>query len=529
MDRLTRILAALTRWGLGLCALVLVLMALFVSLGRELTPLVAEYRADVEDKASDALGMPLQIGKLEGNWSGFAPVLLAHDVMVGAGANALRLDQVRAVPDLWASLLAREVRIAHLELNGLKISLKEGEDGHWALEGLPVQQDQPLNPEQLLNRMQRVQQLSVLDSQITLQPLGESPLTLTYVGLNLKTGPSRQRLDARLTLPDGQPVAMSLRTRLRAAQWKDGEADAYLSLPQSDWSKWLPERLTQQWNFSEIKAGGEFWINWSKGTVQRAAIRLNAPQLKGAYAERKPIQINNLALNGYFQRSSTGVLVTLDSLAMSLGDTRWESKLQFQQTAATDKAPELLHLQADRLDLTPLTPLLNALGPLPEGVATAVERLKVTGVLRNVLIDFRPAATDDSKFSFAANLDKVGFDAYRGAPAVRNVSGSISGDLGQGELRMDSKDFSLHLDPIFAKPWQYIQANARLTWKLDKEAFTLIAPYLKVLGEEGKIAGDFLIRLHFDHAQEDYMDLRVGLVDGDGRYTAKYLPTRRSM
>lgn len=525
MERLTRILAALTRWGLGLCALVLVLTALFVSLGRELTPLVAEYRADVEDKASDALGMPLQIGKLEGNWSGLAPVLLAHDVMVGEGSNALRLDQVRAVPDLWASLLAREVRIAHLELNGLKISLKEGEDGHWALEGLPVQQDQPLNPEQLLNRMQMIQQLSVLDSQITLQPLGESPLTLTYVGLNLKTGPSRQRLDARLTLPDGQPVAMSLRTRLRAAQWKDGEADAYLSLPQSDWSKWLPERLTQQWNFSEIKAGGEFWINWSKGTVQRAAIRLNAPQLKGAYAERKPIQINNLALNGYFQRSSTGVLVTLDSLAMSLGDSRWESKLQFQQTAATDTAPELLHLQADRIDLTPLTPLLNALGPLPEGVATAVERLKVTGVLRNVLIDFRPAATDDSKFSFAANLEKVGFDAYRGAPAVRNVSGNISGDLGQGELRMDSKDFSLHLDPIFAKPWQYIQANARLTWKLDKEGFTLIAPYLKVLGEEGKIAGDFLIRLHFDHTQEDYMDLRVGLVDGDGRYTAKYLPT----
>ena len=171
MERLTRILAALTRWGLGLCALVLVLMALYVSLGRELTPLVAEYRAEVEAKASAALGMPLHIGELEGNWSGFAPILLAHDVMVGEGANALRLDQVRAVPDLWASLLAREVRIAHLELSGLKISLKEGEDGHWALEGLPVQQDQPLDPEQLLNRMQMVQQLSVLDSQVTLQPL----------------------------------------------------------------------------------------------------------------------------------------------------------------------------------------------------------------------------------------------------------------------------------------------------------------------------------------------------------------------
>ncbi len=524
MDRLTRLLAALTRWGLGLCALVLVLMALYVSLGRELAPLVAEYRADIETKASDALGMPLQIGRLEGSWSGFAPILLAHDVTVGAGTNALRLDNVRAVPDLWASLLARQVRIAHLELNGLKISLKEGADGQWALEGLPVRQDQPMDPEQLLNNMQMVEQLSVLDSQVTLQPLDHAPMTLTYVGLNLKTGATRQRLYARLTLPDGQPVAMSLRTRIRANAWKDGQAEAYLSLPQSDWSKWLPGRLTRQWNFSEIKAGGELWLNWGEGAVQSAAIRLNAPQLKGAYAERKPIEIHNLALNGYFQRSAQGALVTLDSLAMNLGDTRWETHLQLKQTEATDKTEELWHLQADRLDLTPLTPLINALGPLPEGVATAVDKLKVTGALRNVLVDLRPNATDDTKFSFAANLERVGFDAYHGAPAARNVSGSISGDLGHGELRMDSKDFSLHLDPIFAKPWQYLQANARLTWKLDQEGFTLIAPYLKVLGEEGKIAGDFLIRLHFDHTQEDYMDLRVGLVDGDGKYTAKYLP-----
>ncbi|MBV4520374.1 TIGR02099 family protein [Pseudomonas sp. SWRI74] len=525
MERLTRILAALTRWGLGLCALVLVLMALYVSLGRELTPLVAEYRAEVETKASEALGMPLQVGELQGSWSGFAPILSAHDVTVGDGANALHLEKVRVVPDLWASLLARDVRIAHLELNGLKISLKEGEDGQWALEGLPVKDDQPLDPEQLLNRMQMIQRLAVLDSQVTLQAFGESPLTLTYVGLSLKTGAVRQRLDARLTLPDGQPVAMSLRTRIRASEWKNGEAEAYVSLPQSDWSKWLPERLTQQWNFSEIKAGGEVWVTWGQGTLQSAAVRLNAPQLNGAYAERKPVKISNLALNGYFQRNADGVLVTLDSLAMNLGESRWETHLQLKQTAASDKSEELWHLQADRLDLTPLTPLLNALAPLPEGVATVVDRLKVTGGLRNVLLDIKPNATDDSRFSFAANLDQVGFDAYHGAPAARNVTGSISGDLGHGELRMDSKDFMLHLDPIFAKPWQYIQANARLTWKLDKDSFTLIAPYLKVLGEEGKIAGDFLIRLYFDDTREDYMDLRVGMVDGDGRYTAKYLPT----
>ncbi len=524
MERLIRFFAALTRWGLGLCALLLVLAAVYVSLGRELTPLVAEYRAEVEAKAQAALGVPLHIGSLEGRWSGFAPVLLAHDVMVGEGSSALRLDQVEVVPAIWDSLMAREVRLAHLQVSSLQLSAKEDKDGHWALQGMPVQDQQPLDPEQLLKRMQMVKRVSLLDSQFTLQPFDQAPVTLTYVGLSLHTGITRQRLDARLTLPDGQPMALSLRSRIRASQWKDAEVQAYLSLPQSDWAKWIPAKLTQQWTLTQFKAGGEFWLNWGKGTVQSAVVRLNSPQVKGRYAERKPVLIENLALTAYLQRSDTGLKVLFDSLAMNLGETRWESRLQLQQTLATDKDQEVWKLQADRLDLTPITPLLNALAPLPEGFAKTVEHLKAIGLLRNVLVDFRPQDTTDQKVSFAANLERVGFDAYFGAPAARNVSGSISGDLGGGELRMDSKDFSLHLDPIFAKPWQYLQANARLTWKLDKEGFTLIAPYIKVLGEEGKIAADFLIRLHFDHSQEDYMDLRVGMVDGDGRFTPKYLP-----
>ena len=524
MERLTRFFAALTRWGLGACALVLVLTALYVSIGRELTPLIAEYRIEVQNKARDALGMPLTIGSLEGSWSGMVPVLKAHDVMVGEGNSALRLDEVQVVPDVLASLLNRDIRIARVQLNGLQLSLRQDEHGHWTLEGLPVQDDQPLDPEQLLTQLQHVARLSVLDSQVTLEPYKQAPLTLTYVGLTLDVGASDQRLDARLTLPDGQPVALSLSTQVQASHWRDGAAQAYVSLPQSDWAKWLPASLIAPWKVSELKAGGELWFNWSQGSVQSAVARLNAPKLSGAYAGRKPETIENLALHAWAERGKQGFKVVLDSLAMNLGKTRWETRLQLQQFAATDKEQERWHLQADRLDLTPITPLMDSLAPVPEAVAKVIDQLSVTGTLRNVLADYRPAATDDQKISFAANLEQVGFNASHGAPAARNVSGLISGDLGKGELRLDSKDFMLHLDPIFAKPWQYLQANALLTWTLNKDSFTLIAPYIKVLGEEGNIAADFLIRIHLDHSQEDYMDLRVGLTDGDGRFTPKYLP-----
>ncbi|MCP8351053.1 TIGR02099 family protein [Pseudomonas sp. FBF18] len=524
MERLIRVLGILTRWGLGLCALLAVLVALYVSLGRELVPLVAEYRAEVEQKAEAALGMPVHIGALEGRWSGLAPVLRVRDVQLGEGAGALRLDEVKVVPDLWASLMQRQVRLAQVELGGLQLNLHEDENGHWSLKGLPVQDDQPLDVQQLLERSQVVAKVSVLDSQVTLEPFAHEPMTLTYVSLGLQTGSVRQRLDARLTLPDGQPMSLSLRSRVRADQWRDGAVDAYLSLPQSDWAKWVPARLLGPYTASELRAGGEAWVGWGKGQLQTATLRLNAPQLKGAHAGRKAVKVENLALNAWFRRSDKGFDVVLDSLAMSLGDTRWESHVQLRQSAATEPADEMWAIQADRLDLTPLTPLIQALAPLPEAGMAVVEGLKVTGGLRNVRLDVRPRAEGDQRLSFAANLDRVGFNAYHGAPAAGNVSGSISGDLGQGELRLDTDKFMLHLTPIFADPWHYLKANARLTWRLDSEGFTLVAPYLKVLGDEGRIAGDFLIRLLFDDAREDYMDLRVGLVDGDGRYTAKYLP-----
>ncbi len=97
----------------------------------------------------------------------------------------------------------------------------------------------------------------------------------------------------------------------------------------------------------------------------------------------------------------------LDSLAMNLGQTRWESHLQLQQSAATDKSAEVWHVQADRLDLTPITPLLDSLAPLPEGLATVIDHLKVTGALRNVLLDYRPQETGDRRLSFEANLERV--------------------------------------------------------------------------------------------------------------------------
>ncbi|MBT8766248.1 YhdP family protein [Metapseudomonas boanensis] len=524
MERLARALVSALRMLLAFCALGLVLAALYVSLGRELVPFVAAYQAEAEAQASAALGQPVKIGSIEGRWEAMAPLLIAHDVLLGEGDSAIRLDQLRVVPNMLGSLLARQLRIERLELDGLQLGLLQDKSGKWSVEGFAVKDGQPpFGPRQLEAMMGLVSQVSLINSQLTLEPQAHEPITLTYVGFTLRSLGSRQRLDGRLMLPDGQPLAMRLRTRLNADTWLDSEAELYLSLPQSDWARWLPASLTRDWRVEKLQAGGELWVDWSKGGPKRAVARLHAPELRGAYGKRKAVALQNFAVNAYYTRTDEGFQVLLDSLAVSVGKQRWgEVNVNLQHRAGPQAEWQVA---ADRLDLIPLQPVISALAPLPEQVAAALGGLKPRGSLRNLSLTYRPEVVGPERLLFSSNLSAVGVDAYRGAPAAENVSGSVSGNLEQGELRLDANDFALHLDHLFPKPWRYQKARARLTWHLDDEAFTLASPYMQVVGDEGRIAGDMLIRLMRDPLAEDYMDLRVGLRDGDATYTEKYLPT----
>lgn len=526
MNRFVLFLNTLLRRCLWLGALGLVLAALYVSLGRQLVPLVAEYRLEVENKARAMLGMPVALGSLEGRWEGFSPRLLIHDVLLGAGDSAVRLDSLSVVPDLAGSLWARELRLTALELKGVQLSLTQAADGQWRVEGWPDRETadrSPLDLQKLFSELGKVRRVGLFDSQLTIEAHGETPFTLSYANLDLTVDGHNLRLDGRLLLPDGQPLALRLQAQVQPQQWRNSQAELYLNLPQSDWATWVPRWLTADWQLQQLLAGGEVWASWRDQGLSRAVARLHAAELQGAYAERAPARIEDLALNLYAERSDQGYRLQFDGLAFTLGDSRWpETRLLLTRNSAGDQ----WRLLGDRVTAAPLATLVNALAPLPEAAASILEDLAPQGSLRNLRIDYRPAAPLPERVEFAANLDAVSISAHDWIPAVHNVNGALQGNLGGGELRFDNQDFSLHLAELFPAPWAYRQGRGSLRWSLNDEAFSLVAPYLQVEGDEGQLAGDFVIRLMRDPAAEDYMDLRVGLSGGDARYTEKYLPTR---
>ncbi len=521
MDRAGRLFATSLRIVLGLLALGLVLLALYVSLGRQLVPLVAEYRDDLARKASEQLGLPVAIGALEGHWRGFSPIIVVRDIQLGEGTDSLRLERVRLTPDILGSVMARQPRIDSLELEGLHLTLREDEDGNWHADGLPSRGGDT-DPRKLMDLLLTPHRLSLMDSQLTVLPQQANPLSLNYVGMTLRSG-SRQRLEARFSLPGGEPVAARLEARLNRDDWAKSSAQLYLSLPQADWAKWLPERLTGAWKLSHAKAGGEFWATIDKGVPVSAAARLNAPKIDAALGDRKPVSLSDLGVSLFFQRNGDDFDLRVADLAANFGESRW-GEVELELTRRM-KDEEHWQLRADRLDLTPLGPTITALAPLPDKAIEWLEGLKPHGVLHNVNFDYWPQREGAERVAYATNLEKVGVSAFHDVPAVANVDGTFRGNLGGGTLDANAQDFMLHLATLFPEPWHYRTARTRMFFQFNDEAFTLGSHLMQVEGDEGTIAGDILIRLMRDPAQEDYMDLRVGMSNGDARYTGKYLPT----
>ena len=526
MNVALRWLNGLLRWGLWLLAGLLIFAALYVSIGRQFTPLMAEYREEIQQQLQQRLQQDIQFEQLSGSWRGFSPLLEARYVSIGEGADAIQVENLHIQLDVIASLLNRELRLKAVTLDGLQIHLQENQAGRWSLQGLQLDniEHAAFQLNDWLLRLQQVAQLSVLNSRIIIQAYEQQPLALTYAGFTLSRAGLQHRLDLRAVLPDGETLELSAQGQLIGKDWRNSDLLVYLQTPKSNIAQWIPEVYLEGWQLTTLKAGGELWLQAAGGQMHSAVLRLAQLEFQGQAADAQALHIEAQEALAFYQNTAGVQTVWFEHLPLQIDqlpqrDWRILAAYENQSTA-------LWQLAIEQLELADVHYLAERVVQLPEVAADVLSRMQPKGRLNGLQLQWQPDAPMSERLAFVSNLHNVEFAAWRDVPAAGGINGQISGGLMQGELRLASDTgFSLHLANLFALPWQYQRAHAQLLWQFDEQGFTLKSPYLQVTGEEGEIAGDFLIRLLRDPDDEDYMDLRVGLRDGDARFTGKYLPS----
>ena len=251
--------------------------------------------------------------------------------------------------------------------------------------------------------------------------------------------------------------------------------------------------------------------------------RLHLPSVKASHASYTPQQFSDLGFTAHFRHTEAGYRFVIEELGLTYDQRRWGPVvLGVEHQHETAEVQAEWRISADELQLAPIAHAVNALAPLPDKAREVLKALRPQGTLRNLQVDWRPQREGAKRLEFAANLEQVGVSAWQAAPAAENVSGSVSGDLQQGQLRLASEEFGLHFTTLFPELWRYQQAGALLNWQLNEQELVLNSPYLRLRGEEGELAGDFTVRLLRDEQAEDYMDLRVGLRQGQAQAAKKH-------
>ena len=528
-------LSALVRW---LALALLLLLALYAGLGRQLTVDMSQYRDTLQTQLLEQLGYTVSIGELSARWYWLNPEFSAKELRVaetGLDEPLAYLKQLRLRVDFLASVLRLRLVLEKFEVDGLDLALRQKASGQVVLAGSSLEvSDNSLQrlaalAERWLSkpfvRITRVQ-LAVTDSSGNLRQLDIPQLDLLYQrglfrasGRVMQAGTHQQlasfRLVGRRSLL-GQFTGQ-LYADVASGRLFDGLIDDY---------RWRDMRV------EGLDVGGQAWLNFRDGQLEQVNGTLRIPYLQlgvGAMSlapledirarfgwrrdEQTPGDSGEWHLRRLQWRWNGDQVPPFSARLTTLGNSSAET--------GTDSAG--VRFVADALPLRPLRRLVAALPLLPQLAQAALDDYKPAGFLDAVRLDI--PHTDPADFQLSARLRDVKINAHKGAPAVSCVQGHIYADRRGGyvDARAAEQPVEIEFPELFSTRWQFPRFKALVAWQIDGTLIRVFSEDMRLsMGERTELMGGFDLRL--DRHGDDNLGLRVQIENGDAAMIADLVP-----
>ncbi len=236
-------------------AVLIIVTAVVVGVGRVLIPYADELRPWLAETLSQRLGEQVRIGRLEAQWPRLTPQLTLYQVAVGSVDDPLlAVDQARLELHL-TNVFNRQRNLFQVIVLGLDLLLTEDAEGRWgvSLEG-GAQIDEGSARDQV-----PFGDLMIRDARLRVIMAGGAAFGARLVEGDLRRRGERTQISGQLEPqePAGNDLSFSLLLRHSDGRWREGQAwikgedlavNAWASAP------WLPDsaRLSLQ-----------AWASWS--------------------------------------------------------------------------------------------------------------------------------------------------------------------------------------------------------------------------------------------------------------------------
>lgn len=556
----------------GKLALVLyfVFCVLFLGLRYAVLPNIDQYKPQVEQLASRALGQAVTIGRIDAGWSRFTPRLTLTDLVIHArgGADALRLPKV--VTGLsWWSVVVGDLRLDTLEIDRPDLDIRREADGRLFVAGVFIDTGKSSDgrgADWILSQRRIV----IRDGRVRWSDLQRQAPELVLEHLDFKLENHWQ--DHAFALKASPPAALAAPIDVRGdfahpvfaarisdvAQWKGTVYADVRTSTLAGWRAWVDYPVA----LDEGNGSVRFWLDFDHRKVAdfsadlhladvSAQLASDLPRLEltavdGRISLREDIATGAVDKGAAFGANGHAIALTDFSMRTRDGLTLPTTTISESFTPARNGRPEQSALTAQVLDLATLASLAERL-PLPATQRRLLQDLAPRGTLR----DFT-ARLDGAYPAVAAYKVKGKFidlalqpqlarpshpktptaPAQAGLPAIPGfdrLTGAIDATERGGSISLLSSGLTLNLPGYFAKPvigFDRFEMDAG--WRLTgKDQLRLeVAKLQFVQGKlHGSLAGTHLMPLAMAAGKLDgVVDLRGEIGGLELAHIDDYLP-----
>lgn len=519
-------------WWLVLTALVL--LALYVGLGRQLVGQVDRYRETLATQLTEQLGQPVRIGALRGSWEGLDPVIRVDNLRF-MDANdptdrALTLRRLRVRPDVVGSLLAGQLVFRDLSADGLDLTIRQSSGGNLGVDGVRLVRPETLPIREIIRTEPRIKRwisragqwlsnpsIRINQVDLGLAVPGQPDQTFFIPRLVLGFQKGTFRAGGRVMKP--RSTTQLLRFHLEGDNFFQGAFDGRLFVDVNSGRLLDPLMQEYSWNGLEV-AGfdlrGEGWLHYAGGELQRVNARLEMPwlQLRRDGEDRPPIESVSARVGWVPDADVPGRLV-VEGLSW-----QWDGRRGGPVDAVWSRHEGRDQLWFSELPAGLVMAMAGELSPMPASLRETLANYRPGGSLTDVHARW-PVPEDG--FRFTAGLNAVSVEAHDGAPGVRNLDGRLTVDRQGGTVLADARDMTLGFPKLFRVPWTFDRLQARVNWALDGDDIRVWSDDIDMSYQQTTaFEGAFDLRLN--NPGDDVLSMRVDTRDARADMLADFLP-----
>ncbi len=523
-----RVAARIVGWGL--LALYFLFAAALLSLRYWILPKVAEYRSDIEQSVSTALGQRITIGAIEADWRGLRPELLLADVTVfdHDGRAALTLPAVEATL-AWTSALIASPRFYSLVFDRPRLEIRRDEAGRFYVAGIELHAEQA-GDAGIARWVLSQREIIIRDAGVSWDDKLRGAPLLELPGFNfvLRNGFLGHRFAFKAKPSAELASALDVRGDLRRVDVGDPGGwvgEVYAELEYTDlvaWRRWVD----YPFDIRSGKGGVRVWLDLRGKTSSRLTADLALSQVAGRIAKGTPqLELDYLQGRlGASQRDGKGFEVFGRKLTLRTGTGIVVPPADFRVrwTLAEGATPPGGEIEADGIELAPLARLAEYL-PFPQATRARLAATEPRGSVHDLKAAWTGDAEDPQHYGVRGGFARLAARAHDRIPGFAGLTGRFDASEKGGSIVLGSERVAIELPGVVAEsPLQFDSLAAQISWKFAPDRFDLGFDTLSFANSD--IAGTLFGRFARGQDGAGAIDLTGNFFHADGRSVYRYIP-----